>query len=86
MTRGDARDADAARLDGEDLVDRRALEQAGPFGTHGIEELHIALVVQERIDLENAAALHDAVAADAILELFHDQLLCPVRLAGAPSN
>ena len=48
---GDARDADAGGLDGQDLVDLLAGEQARPLGAHLVIEGDVALVVEEAVHL-----------------------------------
>ena len=64
-------DADAGGLDGEDLVDGLACEVLGPGGAHVVEELHVALVVEEGVNLQHVAGLYRTVAPDALLEFDH---------------
>ena len=71
MARGDAGDTDAACLDGQNLIDLGACKKTRPFGSHVVEQLDIALMVQKCIDLEDVSLFNDAVAANTILKLLH---------------
>ena len=64
-------DADAACLDGEDLVDRLVRKAARPLRPHLVDELDIHLVVEEGGYLEHAFHLHNTVAQDALFQLLH---------------
>ena len=63
--------ANARSLDRQDLVDLDALEQTGPLSAHVIEQLNVALVVEEGINLKDVTGLYDAVMANTILKLLH---------------
>ena len=52
----DAGHANARSLDRQDLVDLDALEQTGPLSAHVIEQLNVALVVEEGINLKDDTA------------------------------
>ena len=71
QARGDAGDTDAACLDGQNLIDLGACKKTRPFGSHVVEQLDIALMVQKCIDLEDVSLFNDAVAANTILKLLH---------------
>ena len=68
---GQAGDADAGCLDGQNLVDPVTGEQAGPFSAHVVEEPHVALMVEEGVHLEYIARLDRALAADSLLKFLH---------------
>ena len=72
---GHAGDADAGRLDGQDLVDLLALKKAGPLGAHLVVKRDVALVVEEAVDLQDVALTNDAILANAVLELLHAEVL-----------
>lgn len=67
--------ANARSLDRQDLVDLDALEQTGPLGAHVVEQLNVALVVEEGINLKDVTGLYDAVMANTILKLLHGATL-----------
>ena len=71
----DAGHANARSLDGQDLVDLDTLEQTGPLGAHVVEQLNVALVVEEGINLKDVTGLYDAVTANTILKLLHGATL-----------
>ncbi len=71
MLGGDAGDADAGSLDGQDLVDLLACEMLGPCRSHTVEQAHIALVVKKRVHLEHVAFLDCSLALNALFEFLH---------------
>ena len=71
VARHHACDADAGGLDGENLVDLLSRKEPRPLGAHAVEELHVALMVEERVDLKDVAFLYRAVLGDVLLELLH---------------
>ena len=71
MLSRDAGHANARSLNRQDLVDLDILEQAGPLGAHVVEQLNVALVVEEGINLKDVTGLYDAVMANTILKLLH---------------
>ena len=75
MMRHHGGDADARGLDGEDLVNGLAREQPLPFLGHLGEQLNVHLVVQEGVHLQHTARLHHAIAANALFQQFHGNLL-----------
>ena len=77
VARRHARQAYAAGLDGENLVDGSIGEQARPLGAHVVEQLRIALMVKERIHLQHAPGLDDAVLANTIFKLLHYSVSFP---------
>ena len=72
MLSRDASHTNARSLNRQDLVDLDILEQTGPLGTHVVEQLNVALVVEEGINLKDVTGLYDAVMANTILKLLHD--------------
>ena len=58
MARHHARDADARRLDGEDLRDGSVGEQPLELHAHGLEQVDVQLMVQEAVHLEDPFRLH----------------------------
>ena len=72
-----SRDADAAGLDGEHLVDGFAVEQALPLLCHLAEQRDVHLMVDEAVHLEHVALTDDAVFADAVFQHFHSSSLPP---------
>ena len=72
-----SRDADAAGLDGEHLVDGLAIEQALPLLCHLAEQRNVHLMVDEAVHLEHVALTDDAVFADAVFQHFHSSSLPP---------
>lgn len=75
MMRHHGGDADARGLDGEDLVNGLAREKPLPFLGHLGEQLNVHLVVQEGVHLQHTARLHHAIAANALFQQFHRNLL-----------
>ena len=71
MLSRDASHANARSLNRQDLVDLDTLEQSGPLGAHVVEQLNVALVVEEGINLKDVTGLYDAVMANTILKLLH---------------
>ena len=71
MLSRDAGHANARSLNRQDLVDLDTLEQTGPLGAHVVEQLNVALVVEEGINLKDVTGLYDAVMANTILKLLH---------------
>ena len=59
----------ARSLNRQDLVDLDILEQTGPLSAHVVEQLNVALVVEEGINLKDVTGLYDAVTANTILKL-----------------
>ena len=51
--------------------DVELFEQTGPLGAHVVEQLNVALVVEEGINLKDVTGLYDAVMANTILKLLH---------------
>ena len=76
-----SRDADAAGLDGEHLVDGLARKQALPLPCHLAEQRDVHLVVDKAVHLEHVAFAHNAVLADTIFQHLHK--VYPPTLAGA---
>ena len=74
LLRGHAGDADARRLNGQNLVDPRSGEQPRPLPPHGRKQLHVHLVVEKAVHLEHLCVLHNAVPAYALLQLPHSPL------------
>ena len=72
-----SRDADAAGLDGEHLVDGLARKQALPLLGHLPEQRDVHLVVDEAVHLQHVAFADDAVFADAVFQHFHVLSLPP---------
>ena len=64
-------DSDAGSLDCQDLVDGSIGEIVLPLERHLVQELHIDLVVQERIDLEDIAFLDGSILEDALFQKLH---------------
>ena len=77
LTGHHSRDADAAGLDGEHLVDGFAVEQALPLLCHLAEQRDVHLMVDEAVHLEHVALTDDAVFADAVFQHFHSSSLPP---------
>ena len=67
----DGRDADAAGLDGQHLVDGLARKKAFPFPGHLPEQGDVHLVVDKAVYLQHPALADDAVFADALFQTFH---------------
>ena len=65
------RNADAGRLDGQNLGDVLAGEMSGPCRTHAVEQAYVALVVQKRVHLEHITRLHRSLALDSLLKFLH---------------
>ena len=59
---------DPGCLDGQDFVDPAVMEQTLEFLCHFHKEAHVHLMIQEAVDLENAALAHYAVPADALFQ------------------
>ena len=79
---GDAGEADAGGLDGQDLVDGLAVEQSAPLLGHVRVQLDVAAVVEEAVDLEHIALTDDSLTRDALLEFLH-AVAFPVRAPNA---
>ena len=75
MLSRDAGHTNARSLDRQNLVDLDALEQTSPLGAHVVEQLNVALVVEEGINLKDVTGLYDAVTANTILKLLHGATL-----------
>ena len=71
MARHHAGDADAGRLDREDLRDGSVGEQPLELLAHRVEQIDVQLVVEEAVHLEDALRLHHPVAPDAFLQKLH---------------
>ena len=71
MARDQTCDADARRLDCEDLVYGRTCEQPGELCAHLVDQVDIDLVVEEAIDLQHAFRLDDAITLDAFFQKLH---------------
>ena len=78
MLRHHGGDADARRLDGEDLVDGRVGEQTLELLAHLVEQVDVHLVVQKAVHLQNAFRLHHTVAPDALFKQFHCLVPLPI--------
>ena len=65
------RNADAGRLDGQNLGDVLAGEMSGPCRTHAVEQAYVALVVQKRVHLKHITRLHRSLALDSLLKFLH---------------
>ena len=76
-----SRNADAAGLDGEHLIDGLARKQALPLPCHLAEQRNVHLVVDKAVHLEHVALAHNAVLADTIFQHLHK--IYPPTLAGA---
>ena len=76
-----SRNADAAGLDGQHLIDRLARKQALPLPCHLAEQRDVHLVVDKAVHLEHVALAHNAVLADTIFQHLHK--IYPPTLAGA---
>ena len=72
---GHGRDGDAAGLDREDLVHALAAEEAMELPRHLPEQRGVDLVVEEVVDLQDAAGQHLSVGQDAFFEQFHKNIL-----------
>ena len=64
-------DANARRLDGQDLGDGLAGEMPGPLLPHMVEQTHVALMVQERVHLEHVAGLDRSITPNVLFQLLH---------------
>ena len=71
MARRHAGDGDARRLDGDDLVDAVAAEDAVELGADGVQQLHIQLMIQKAVHLQHIAGPDLTLAQDALLQQFH---------------
>ena len=68
---GGCGDSDAGGLDGQDLGDGDIGKVMLPLKCHRVQKLHIDLVVQERIDLEDIAFLDGSILEDALFQKLH---------------
>lgn len=72
MTGHDTGDANAGSLNGQNLIDGLALEMLGPGGAHMVEQLDIALMVEERVHFQHIAGLDGTLLRNALFKFLHE--------------
>ncbi|SPU24733.1 protein PcrA [Bifidobacterium adolescentis] len=72
MTGHDTGDANAGSLNGQNLIDGLALEMLGPSGAHMVEQLDIALMVEERVHFQHIAGFDGTLLHNALFKLLHE--------------
>ena len=72
MPRRYAGDADARRLNGQNLVDWLTPEVLGPSRAHAVIQRNIALLVKKRIHFKHIAHPDDALGFDTLFEFLHE--------------
>lgn len=68
ILRGDAGDADATGFDGEYFRDWDVCEAALEFFANLVDEGDVHLMVEEAVDFQDVARLHDAISEDALFQ------------------